>query len=157
MDLRENKYIKFPIQLEQYLMEGTYRKVEEVHHTRPCPLYAAANSPWSACVRARTYAAACKQAKRHLGACGKCGRSSSRADCLRTRASEQVIASAHSMRFSPQAQKGLPAPSYAYFVSKLSGTVRDSIADRSASARSRGACYRQPSTARSVTARAAAV
>ena len=32
MDLRENEYIKFPIQLEQYLMEGTYRKVEEVPH-----------------------------------------------------------------------------------------------------------------------------
>jgi len=30
VDLRENQYIKFPIQLEQYLMEGTYRKVEEV-------------------------------------------------------------------------------------------------------------------------------
>ena len=30
MDLRENQYIKFPIKLEQYLMEGTYRKVEEV-------------------------------------------------------------------------------------------------------------------------------
>lgn len=31
MDLRENQYIKFPIKLEQYLMEGTYRKVEEVN------------------------------------------------------------------------------------------------------------------------------
>jgi len=61
VDLREITYIKFPIQLEQYLMEGTYRKVEE-------------------------------------------------------------------------AQKGLPAPSYAFFVSKLSGTVRDSIADSSEAA-----------------------
>ena len=57
VDLRENQYIKFPIKLEQYLMEGTYRKVEE-------------------------------------------------------------------------AQKGVPAESYTFFVSKLSGTVRDSIADR---------------------------
>ena len=57
MDLRENQFIKFPIKLEQYLMEGTYRKVEE-------------------------------------------------------------------------AQKGVPAESYTFFVSKLSGTVRDSIADR---------------------------
>jgi len=61
VDLRENEYIKFPIKLEQYLMEGTYRKVEE-------------------------------------------------------------------------AQKGVPAPSYTYFVSKLSGTVRDSIADSSEAA-----------------------
>lgn len=30
MDLRENQYIKFPIKLEQYLMEGTYRHIEEV-------------------------------------------------------------------------------------------------------------------------------
>lgn len=29
-----------------------------------------------------------------------------------------------------QAQKDVPAPSYTFFVSKLSGTVRDSIADR---------------------------
>lgn len=35
VDLRENKYIKFPIQLEQYLMEGTYRKVEEVKNKHP--------------------------------------------------------------------------------------------------------------------------
>jgi len=61
VDLRENQYIKFPIKLEQYLMEGTYRKVEE-------------------------------------------------------------------------AQKEVPAPSYSYFVSKLSGTVRDSIADSSEAA-----------------------
>ena len=33
-----------------------------------------------------------------------------------------------------QAQKGVPAPSYSYFVSKLSGTVRDSIADSSEAA-----------------------
>lgn len=61
IDQRENKFISFPIKLEQYLMEGTYRKVEE-------------------------------------------------------------------------AQKGVPAPSYSYFVSKLSGTVRDSIADSSEAA-----------------------
>jgi hypothetical protein len=35
VDLRENTYIKFPIQLEQYLMEGTYRKVEEVQSKHP--------------------------------------------------------------------------------------------------------------------------
>jgi hypothetical protein len=35
VDLRENQYIKFPIKLEQYLMEGTYRKVEEVNVTLP--------------------------------------------------------------------------------------------------------------------------
>lgn len=37
MDLRENQYINFPIKLEQYLMEGTYRKVEEVSVTFPLP------------------------------------------------------------------------------------------------------------------------
>ena len=35
VDLREITYIKFPIQLEQYLMEGTYRKVEEVQNKHP--------------------------------------------------------------------------------------------------------------------------
>lgn len=35
MDLRENKFIKFPIKLEQYLMEGTYRKVDEVNCRSP--------------------------------------------------------------------------------------------------------------------------
>ena len=57
MEQRENQFIKFPIKLEQYLMEGTYRHIEE-------------------------------------------------------------------------AQKQVPAASYSYFVTKLSGTVRDSIADR---------------------------
>jgi hypothetical protein len=50
-----------------------------------------------------------------------------------------VRAGAYSLRLSPQAQKGLPAPSYAYFVSELSGTVRDSIADRSVLAGAPGA------------------
>ena len=57
VEQRENQFIKFPIKLEQYLMEGTYRHIEE-------------------------------------------------------------------------AQKQVPAASYSYFVTKLSGTVRDSIADR---------------------------
>ena len=62
MDLRENKYIKFPIQLEQYLMEGTYRKVEEVQNTRPCVLHAAANS---LCVSAYACNHMCSRARIH--------------------------------------------------------------------------------------------
>jgi hypothetical protein len=79
VDLREITYIKFPIQLEQYLMEGTYRKVEEVQNKecvlyRMCslahiarsrryktstqPLYAAANASVCECVRASASAAA---------------------------------------------------------------------------------------------------
>jgi hypothetical protein len=62
VDLRENKYIKFPIQLEQYLMEGTYRKVEEVQNTRPCVLHAAANS---LCVSAYACNHMCSRARIH--------------------------------------------------------------------------------------------